>query len=563
MTETRNCQNCKKDFTVESEDFAFYKKISVPPPTFCPNCRFQRQLAFFNLVSLYKRNCDLCGKSSLSAYPPDTPYKVYCPPCWWSDKWDPFEYGRDYDFSRPFFEQFNELLHDVPHIALFVESNVFQTSPYTNYAGSLKNCYLLFNAEYNENSSVGHYVFNSNWIFDSSLAMQCENSYDSMHFYKVNGGVGLRTQVSESLDCYFVRDCQNCQNCFASANLRNKKYYIFNKPYTKEEYFEEIKKWDLGSYKTYRKVKKMAEEHWDSLPQKSPNAEMNVNCSGNLYFQSKNCKDSFEVTACEDSRYLRMAMDCKDCYDVTGWADAERCIDSFCIGRGAFDVKFSFLAALPANNMEYSALVIEGNNFFGCASIKKGEYCIFNKRYSKEEFESLRKKIIDHMNEKPYTDKVGRVYKYGEFFPAEMSPWAYNQTLADRFYPISEEEAKKQGFNWSLKKETLHDITKKAEELPDHIKDAEDSILKEVIGCLSCGKGFKITATELSFLRQKNLPLPRHCPFCRIQEKLDIWVSEFKLVRRKCDRCDKMMDTSKSIADKKVYCRECYLKEVI
>ena len=33
--ETKNCQNCKKDFTIESEDFAFYEKIKVPPPTWC------------------------------------------------------------------------------------------------------------------------------------------------------------------------------------------------------------------------------------------------------------------------------------------------------------------------------------------------------------------------------------------------------------------------------------------------------------------------------------------------------------------------------------------------
>lgn len=563
MTEKRNCENCKREFTVEPEDFDFYKKTSVPAPTWCPDCRLQRRLSFFNLVNLYKRKCDLCGKESLSAYSPDAPYKVYCPPCWWGDGWDPFEYGRDYDFARPFFEQYDKLLRDVPHLALLVESNVFQTSPYTNYAGSLKNCYLLFNAELCEDSSVGHYIFNCNRLFDSSLSLQCENSYDSMHFYKVNGGVGLRTQVSESLDCYFVRDCQNCQNCFASANLRNKKYCILNKPYTKEEYSREIGKWDLGSYKVYQQVKRLAEEHWDSLPQKSPNSEMAVNCTGNLYFQSKNCKNCFEVTDGEDSRYVQMLMKVKDSYDVTGWGGVEKSYDSFCIGRGAFGVKFSFLAALPASNMEYSALIIEGNNFFGCAALKKGEYCIFNKRYSKEEFKTLREKIVSHMNEMPYTDKKGRIYKYGEFFPPELSPWAYNQTLADRFFPLTQKGAEENGFNWSAKKETEHAITKKASDLPDHIKDAKDEVLREVIECSKCKKGFKITATELSFLRDKKLPLPRMCPFCRINEKLDIWVNEFHLVGGKCEKCARMLEVSKSIADKKVYCRECYVKELV
>jgi hypothetical protein len=33
------CQNCKKDFTIELDDFRFYEKIKVPPPTFCPEYR--------------------------------------------------------------------------------------------------------------------------------------------------------------------------------------------------------------------------------------------------------------------------------------------------------------------------------------------------------------------------------------------------------------------------------------------------------------------------------------------------------------------------------------------
>jgi hypothetical protein len=46
--EMRQCQNCKNQFTIEPEDFAFYEKIKVPPPTFCPSCRFQWRLSFMN-----------------------------------------------------------------------------------------------------------------------------------------------------------------------------------------------------------------------------------------------------------------------------------------------------------------------------------------------------------------------------------------------------------------------------------------------------------------------------------------------------------------------------------
>ena len=103
--ETKNCQNCKNDFTIEPDDFLFYEKIKVPPPTFCPECRFIRHLLFNNVWSIYKRTCSKCEKIILSIYSPDKPNVVYCMPCWWGDSWDGTEYGMEYDSTRSFFEQ--------------------------------------------------------------------------------------------------------------------------------------------------------------------------------------------------------------------------------------------------------------------------------------------------------------------------------------------------------------------------------------------------------------------------------------------------------------------------
>src|SRR3989338_6874461 len=101
-SENRICQNCKKDFTIEPDDFGFYEKMKVPPPTFCPECRSQRRNAWRNNTSLYSRKCDLCNKFIISLYSPDSGLTVYCNKCWWSDKWDPKDYGAGYDFLKPF-----------------------------------------------------------------------------------------------------------------------------------------------------------------------------------------------------------------------------------------------------------------------------------------------------------------------------------------------------------------------------------------------------------------------------------------------------------------------------
>src|SRR3989344_6684657 len=112
--ENKICQNCQKDFTIEPDDFGFYEKIKVPPPTFCPECRFQRRMSWRNDWHLFKKKEERNGEQIFSFLPQESPAKIYDRDFWISDSWDPTEYGREYDFSRSFFEQFKELLYSVP-----------------------------------------------------------------------------------------------------------------------------------------------------------------------------------------------------------------------------------------------------------------------------------------------------------------------------------------------------------------------------------------------------------------------------------------------------------------
>ena len=576
-SETKICQNCKQNFTVEPEDFDFYAKMKVsssaqgfgrtmPTPTFCPQCRLQRRLAFFNIFSLYKRPCDLCKRDFISMYPADSPYTVYCPKCWWGDNWDVFEYGRDYDFSRPFFEQFKELWLKTPILGISVDIPTMETSPYVNHAGHLKNSYLLFHADYVEDSAYGFEVFHSKTVFDCSNLGFCELSYDLMHAYKTAHSIGS-WDMNESINCAFLRDSENCQDCFASANLKNKKYHIFNTPYSKEDYFNEIKKWDLGSYKTYQEIKKLAQEHWKKFPPKPIYEKFNTNSDGNRVYQSKNCKNSFEVAGIEDSKYLMM-MDqppTKDCYDVSSWGNnMSRSYECCNVGEDVSGARFSNESGLGLMDAEYCKLSTGGKHHFGCVSVIKGDFIIFNKKYSEEEYRKLREKIIAQMNEINYVDKNGNVYKYGEFFPPEISPFAYNETIANKFFPLSKEEILTKGYRWRDPELHSYKITKYPKDLPDHIKDASDEILKEVIACADCNRGFRIVRMELDFLRRMNLPLPRECPFCRIGKKFDEWVKESKLVKRVCDKCGAEFESPHTEQDcPKILCKKCWLQEVV
>ena len=122
IIQTKTCARCGTPFDVTDRDLAFYDKISpvfaskkyqIPTPKLCPECRTQRRHAFYNPRSLYKRQ-DAQGEEVISVFSPDKPYTVYTNDVWWSDAWNPLDYGKEFDFSRPFFEQFYKLKLKVP-----------------------------------------------------------------------------------------------------------------------------------------------------------------------------------------------------------------------------------------------------------------------------------------------------------------------------------------------------------------------------------------------------------------------------------------------------------------
>ena len=190
------------------------------------------------------------------------------------------------------------------------------------------------------------------------------------------------------------------------------------------------------------------------------------------------------------------------------------------------------------------------------------------------------------MNDMPFTDKTGNVYKYGEYFPPEFSSTAYNETVAHNFYPLTKQEAQEKGFHWYEKPRGQHQPTTKSADLPDHIKEIDDKILKEVIECANEPKGechgsgvFRMIGAEFEFYKEMGVPIPRFCPDCRHAQRIK-QRNPVKLQKRKCmcdhksyknkqshehgdEPCEKRFETT-YLPDSKeiVYCKDCYQKEV-
>jgi len=566
-SETKQCQNCKKDFIIEPDDFSFYEKIKVPPPTFCPGCRLQRRLVWMKGLDLFKRKCDLCGEMKISMYHPDVPYVMYCDRCWWSDKWDSRDYGADYDLSKNFLEQWNDLLHKTPILGLSIDKITGELSPYTNHVGNSKNCYLIYYAEGAEDCAADYLMTRVKNVYSSACIMDVENAYECSHLYKSYNIVGSVGNNRFCNDCFFIRDCEGAHHCFGAVSLRNGSYIFMGEQLTKESYQEKIKSINLGSHKEYIFWKNKAQEYFKKNPPKPAWETLSQDVSGSYVFHSKNVHNSYDVIDAEDSKYLMLIKNgkVKDSYDYTDWGvNAGRVYESVTVGDNVKDVKFTHESGFGLFDIEYSKLSIGGSHHFGCVSMRKPEYCILNKQYTKEEYEKLRGQIIADMNKNPYINKEGHIYRYGEFFPPEFSPHFYNDTFANGFFPMSKSKVFDKGLKWYEPEVKEYSITIQNVDILDNIVDVDDRILKEVIQCSNCIRGYKIIEQELQFLRQHNLPLPRACPFCRTWEKVYDWIEDMKLHDRICDKCGIEFKThyDKDRAPK-IFCKECYKAEYL
>lgn len=511
-------------------------------------------------------------------YHPSVPFPVYCRECWYGDGWDPTSYGREYDMERSFFEQYKKFSDTVPRPALWQRNSI--NSDFSNYCAESRNVYLSASVvKGSENIFYSKCIDNSKDILDCLNVIngserlyetvESQGNYNSQYLLLCRG----------TLDSYYSLDCINCSNCFLSYNLRNKKFCIRNKQYSKEEYFEELEKYNLKSRNSRRILLKEFEEIKKQAIFRFANINKCVDVTGNNLLNVKNGKSCFEIYNVENAAFCYRAFDFKDCMDFDYGANSELMYEYTTGALNDFRVKFSYSALNFVREADYTESCMNSSNLLGCVSMKNAEYAIFNKVYGKEQYEKLREKIIRQMSEVPFIDKVGRRYEYGEFFPIEFSPWAYNETLAQDFFPMTKESAQVNGYAWRNPEIKDFDITLSEKTIPDSIDSVDEGILKEVLGCAhgakcshQCNTAFRITDYELSFYKKHNIPLPVLCPNCRYYERFEV-MPGLKLHKRECmcdkdghghdGRCPNEFETSYSPErPETVYCESCYNKEV-
>ena len=197
---------------------------------------------------------------------------------------------------------------------------------------------------------------------------------------------------------------------------------------------------------------------------------------------------------------------------------------------------------------------------------------------------------------------------WGEFFPASMSRFGYNETEANEYYPLSREEILNKSvisseversfgelnkglninnvinkeqipplqsewrltflhwtiFKWSDYIQPLPKVDKiiPANMLPSKTKDIPDDILNWALKCEETWKPYRINKAELKFYRDNKLSVPRFHYDTRYKHRL-LSKNQRIIYDRKCDKCSKDIKTTYSKDMKEiVYCEECYNKTI-
>ncbi len=555
----KTCTQCGQEFEVTKEDLQFYedaspviggKKQLLPPPTLCSDCRFRRRLAMRNERSLHHRKSDLTGKQIVSMYSPDKPFKVYDQDEWWSDRWNPVEYGRDVDFSKGFFEQLHELQKEVPHSSLYTTNVV--NSYYTNYVLHSKDCYLIFGGGHDENCLFGRFIVHCTNTVDGLSLYSCERCYEGIASEKCYGCFFFMNCRNCS-DCIMVEDCTGCRNCIACFGLKNAEYCIMNELLGKEEF--ERRKSELFplTRSTISALERQLTKLRSTLPHPSAHIYGSEDCTGDMISSSKNCHACFDVTDCEESKYLcytPKGIHSEDCtYNAPD--GVEWCYEN-CSTVGVRGCLFCFLLRY-SQDLLYCIECHNSRNLFGCVGMNKNEYCILNKQYTKEQYEQLVLRIIEHMR---------TTGEWGEYFPIDFCPYGYNETVVQELFPISADEARTHGWKWLPDEQTSQKYLGPQVSVPEQITEVDDGVCEKILRCEVTGKPFKIIPQELKFYRELHVPLPRKCPDERHRERM-AKRNPRKLWTRTCQKCGRGIQTTYQPSRPEiVYCEECYLQTV-
>ncbi len=498
------CRVTHKPFDVCEEEQTLLRNLSkahpllpedLPLPDTAP-IEFLRQMACWgNLLNIYKSKSSFSGNAQLTRYNPELGFKICTPDEFWSLKIDNTEFGRPYDFNRPFFDQIYDLLRESYLIAL--NATNCEGSDFVNGAYGTKNSYLCFGVFHSEECLYSYMMHHCTNCIDCIDLNKCELCYDC---FSMRNSYECRScrMCNNCVECLFCEDCIGCQNCIFSFGLRNQQYCIANKRVTKEEYERFIAGWEL--HKNTKVLE--AKRNLTALMQREnyvTNTLINAEDStGHFLTNVERVFNSFYTHDAHDCGHLLLSNNCSDFW--RGFAESAELgyqsgsyFKAYCTYNCYMDVggTFNLYSLFMYNACEHC---------FGSVGLNKKSYCILNKPYSKEEYFELVPRIIAHMKS---------TQEWGRFFPPHISPHYYQDAFCDEWIsPISLTDAAQRGYRVRVQEEVHTAQHLSSSTIADSIHAIDSTILDKTFSCTLTNRPFKFQKKEIDFYQRFSIPLP-------------------------------------------------------
>ena len=410
----------------------------------------------------------------------------------------------DYDNEKTFFNNFRDVFRtiDMPNTCQY--GNNTNTS-FSESVLNGKNVYLTF-AAISDCENIAYCVSIKEKCVDvfNSLMVQ-DNSQD---IYFVSGvswsyKVFYSRYIKNSNNIWFSTNLVGCRECIGCDNLNNVNYHIDNQPYSEEEYFRKKEKILNDKHNFLEKYKAL--DIWGNNIgcENIKNGDALFNC-----FDISDAKHSYNVKSGKNLIFTGWSGGVENAYDICGWGSSTANDIYWVAGVKGDHVYCS--SHIIGSNIFYSYYLEDCSYCIWCVGLKNKSYCIFNKQYTKDQWNILADKIFSQMESE---------WRLWEFFPGGLNPFYFNDTIAGMLWDFTKQEAKAKWYMWR-DEEIKVDIPDSSDIIS--VKDLEEyewwdadwewrinpEILKKVITD-SEWNYYRIIQMEYDFLLKHGLPLPR------------------------------------------------------
>lgn len=297
-------------------------------------------------------------------------------------------------------------------------------------------------------------------------------------------------------------------------------------------------------------VQQKAEALAKTLPHPYRVALKTTESTGNFLNTTEDAYQSFEIDHSRRLRYAGSIQSSEDMNDVNHISTCSRFHETIACFQSS-NVYFSHTIIGDCHDIFYSFLCTYGcSDLFGSIGLRHKQYCILNKQYTKEAYQDLVPRLITHMQ---------RTGEWGDFFPATMSPFGYNESAAMDYFPKTDEQIRRRGWRWK------HIDTRPAAQataiLPEDSRNVSEDVCQEILECGTCGSNYKIVPHELALILRLGLLLPYDCPRCRYKARMDGRLPR-TLYARHCAHCRKDLESPYAPDRPEIlFCDACYNAE--